>query len=321
VYVLVAGLVLFVFGWAPYWLGSRATYGRFHFPDKENAGLTPASFDLGFEELRFNSADGVPLSGWWVPVDHAKGSAVLIHGVNRSRIEMVKKLPFLHSHGWNALLFDLRNHGESGGSATTFGALEKGDAEAAVAVVRERSDVPVILWGVSLGAATAMLAAAEDPIVAGVVCDSSYRSLSDTVRHHLQLFRSFRWWLRIVPSWPVADEVLFWMGRKGGYDTDAVDIEAAARHLAGRPVLFVANTGDRRMPKEIAFDLEAAVGDTARVLVVPSESHGGAYRDGTPQYERAVAELLQAVAAPATLSQVTSGAGGAASKGIKEHNP
>jgi pimeloyl-ACP methyl ester carboxylesterase len=293
--LLAVGLLVFVFGWVPYFLGGLATTRRFVYNDRENAGLTPASFGLPFEEVSFQAGDGVPLKGWWVPAQPARGTVVLMHGLNRSRIEMVKKVPFLHARGWNALLFDLRHHGQSGGSVSSFGYFEKGDAHAAAALARSRSGGPVVLWGVSLGAATAALAAAEDPGVAGLICDSSYRSLRDTVAHHLALARSWRWWMRVVPSWPVGAEVLYWIGRRGGFDVDAVDVRGAAARLAGRPCLFVCNSGDRRMPAEIAFELRAAAGDRARVLVVPGKSHGGAYRDATAAYERAVAQVLDEV--------------------------
>jgi uncharacterized protein len=290
------GFVFFAFGWAPYFLAGIATTRRFQFPDRENGGLSPASFQLASEDVSFRSSDGAELAGWWVPVPAAKGTVVMLHGLNRSRIEMVRRAPFVHAAGWNALLLDLRHHGASGGDTTTFGAKEKEDVKAAVRVARERSPGPVVLWGVSLGAASVVLAAADDPTVAGVICDSSYRSLADTVRHHLQLFRGFRWWLRIVPRWPLADLTIFWIGRRGGFDPAVVDVRAAAARLAGRPVLFVANSEDRRMPKEIAFDLQAAVGSGAEVLIVPGRSHGGAWRDGTAAYQAAAAELLDAAA-------------------------
>ncbi|HZM49106.1 MAG TPA: alpha/beta fold hydrolase [Vicinamibacteria bacterium] len=295
--VLVAALAIFIFGWAPYWLAGLATIRRFTYNDKENAGLTPKSFELPYEDVSFNAPDGVTLKGWWVPAPEARGTVVLVHGLNRSRIEMVKKVPFLHKQGWNALLFDLRHHGESGGSASSFGFFEKQDVHAATAFARTRAQGPVVLWGVSLGGASATLAAAEDPGVAALVCDSSYRSLRDTVSHHLRLFRGFRWWLRIVPNWPVANEVVYWIGRRARFDPDAVDVRGAAAHLAPRPCLFVCNSGDRRMPSEIAFELKAAAGPQAHVLVVPGTSHGGAYRDGTAAYETAVTELLGAAAA------------------------
>jgi len=43
--------VLVTFVVAPYWLGGMAATRRFQFPDKENADLTPASFQLAFEDL------------------------------------------------------------------------------------------------------------------------------------------------------------------------------------------------------------------------------------------------------------------------------
>jgi dienelactone hydrolase len=218
----------------------------------------------------------------------------MVHGLNRSRIEMVRRVPFVLAAGWNALLLDLRHHGASAGDTTTFGAKEREDVKAAVRLARERSPGPVVLWGVSLGGASVVFAAADDPTVAGVICDSSYRSLADTVHHHLQLFRRWRWWLRIVPRWPLADLTIYWIGRRGGFDPDVVDVQAAAARLAGRPALFVANSEDRRMPKEIAFDLQAAVGAGAELLVVPGKSHGGAWRDGTAAYEAAAAALLDA---------------------------
>jgi pimeloyl-ACP methyl ester carboxylesterase len=297
--VLGLGVVVFVFGYAPFMLAGMATTRRFQFADRENAGLTPASFQLAFEDVAFKAADGVGLKGWWVPAPQPRGTVVLVHGLNRSRIEMVRKVPFLNHAGWNALLFDLRHHGESGGTASTFGDRERLDVQAAKAYAGSRSGGPIVFWGISLGGAAAPRAAAEDPGVAGLVCDSTYRSLRDTVAHHMSLLRGWRWWLRIVPPWPVASEVVWWMGRRGDFNPDAVDLVRAAAHLGGRPALFVCNSGDRRMPPEIAFELKAAAGESARVLVVPGNTHGGAWRDGTAAYEKAVGDLLQeAVAGP-----------------------
>jgi pimeloyl-ACP methyl ester carboxylesterase len=289
-----AAVLLFVFGWVPYFFGGLATTRRFQFPDRENGGLTPASFELAFEEVSFRSRDGVALAGWWVPAAEPEGTVVMVHGLNRNRVEMVKKLPFVHERGWNALLLDLRHHGESGGEATTFGVHEKEDVRAAADLARERSAGPLVLWGVSLGGASVVLAAADDPLVAGIICDSSFRNLRDTVAHHIRLFRGWRWWLRVVPAWPVTDEVLFWMGRKGGFDTKAADVLGAAARLGDRPALFVANSEDRRMPQEIAFELAAAAGPAAEVLIVPGRSHGGAWRDGKAAYETAAAAILEA---------------------------
>jgi pimeloyl-ACP methyl ester carboxylesterase len=297
--VVLAGLfAVLAFGVLPYWLAGRVVFRPFHYDDKENAGLTPGSFQLPFEDVSFRTGDGVTLKGWWVPAPDARGSVVLVHGLNRSRIEMVKKVPFLHQQGWNALLFDLRHHGDSGGAISGLGYFEKNDVKAAVAEARARSGGPVVVWGVSLGGASSVLAAADDPGVAGVVADSSFRSLRDTVVHHANLFHGATWWTRLVPVWPTAQEIVYWIGQRGGFDPDTVDVKAAAARLTGRPVLFVCNSGDRRMPQDVAFDLKQAVGPTASVLVVPGTSHGGAWREGTAAYETAVTHVLESAAAP-----------------------
>ena len=151
---VIAGVLVlgFVFGWVPYFLVSLFAFRGFKMTDKENAGLTPASFKLAYEDVSFQAKDGVPLSGWWVPAHSPRGTVVLVHGLNRSRIEMVGKVPFLHEQGWNALLFDLRFHGESGGKMRSLGFFEREDVHAAIDLARQRSPGPVVLWGVSVGA-------------------------------------------------------------------------------------------------------------------------------------------------------------------------
>jgi hypothetical protein len=291
-----AGLFLFlVLVVAPWWLVSRLVRGRFVYPDRENAGLTPASFQLAFDDVSFTASDGVSLQGWWVPAAPARGSVVLVHGLNRSRIEMIRKVPFLHARGWNALLYDSRHHGRSGGDRSSFGWFERHDVRAAVAEAGRRSPGPVVVWGISMGAAGTILAAAEDPAIAGVVADSSYRNLEDTVRHHLGAVGRMRPWLRVVPTGLLAAESLFWIRRIAGFDTGDADIVKAAGRLGGRPALFVANAGDWRMPSEIAFELKAAAGDRARVLVAPGKKHAGAFKEATAAYESAVAEVLDDV--------------------------
>ena len=64
----------------------------------------------------------------------------------------------------NVLLFDFRGHGESDGHTVRFGAGERRDVLAAVAYLRERRPGQarqVVGLGVSMGAATLTLAAAE----------------------------------------------------------------------------------------------------------------------------------------------------------------
>jgi uncharacterized protein len=303
---VVAVLIVLIFGVLPFWLTGQFMSAR-HASKDPDAAATPATYGLAFEDVDFTSSDGIALSGWWVPAAGARGSAVLVHGANRSRAEMIGKVPFLHDLGLNVLLFDERHHGRSGGELSTFGYQERLDVRAAVAEVRRRAPGPVIAWGISLGAVAVLLDAADDPGISAVISDAAYRNLRDTVHHHATLLGTWKPWLRVIPSAPLADAALFWVRRRGGFDPAVVDVEGAASRLAARPALFVCNAGDKRMPMEIAFALKQAAGERARVLVVPGHSHGGSYREATSAYQHAVVSLVNEVLAGAPGSSRTGG--------------
>lgn len=300
--VLFLSAAFFVFGFVPYFLVDRVVMRGFTLPDRENAEYMKTGFTVPREDITLTSGDGVPISGWWIPADNPRGTVVLVHGLNRTRIEMAKKVEPLHAWGFNCILIDLRHHGASGPHPTTFGLTEQRDVRAAVDFALSKFDGPVVLWGVSLGGATVTLEAAGDPRVKGLITDSAYDSLPNTVRHHLSLARGFRFRgirvLKVVPQWPTASIVLFWMKQRGGFDAEAVDILAAAAKMTDRPTLFVANRGDARIPYEIAVEMSRLAGPKSSLLLTESRSHGGAWRDAREPYEAAVKTLLDQAAPP-----------------------
>jgi uncharacterized protein len=301
---MAAGLaaVVFLFGIVPYTLGGIATRRRFSLPDRENSEYVKTSFRVPREDVQFTTKDGVTISGWWVEAPNPRGSVILVHGLNRTRIEMAKRVEPLRAWGFNCLLIDLRHHGSSGGEGTTFGIKEKLDVQAAIDFAQAKSAGPIAVWGVSMGGATVILAAADDPRAAGIIADSSYDSLPNTVRHHLRLFRGFRLYgipaLKLVPQWPTSDLVLFWIKQRGAFDPGDVDVTGAAAKLNGRPSLFVANRGDARIPFAITEEMTRLAGPKSRMLITESKSHGGAWRDARESYEAAVRKLLDEVAPP-----------------------
>ncbi len=300
--LLLFALLFFVFGYVPWFLVDRVVIKGFNLPDRENSEYVKTAFTVPREDIVLTASDSVKVSGWWIPVEHPRGTVVLVHGLNRTRIEMAKKVEPLHAWGFNCILIDLRHHGASGNHPTTFGLTEQLDVRAAVDFALTKFDGPVILWGVSLGGATVTLEAADDPRVKGLITDSSYDSLPNTVRHHLSLARGFRIRgvpiLKLVPQWPTASIVLFWMKQRGAFDPEAVDVLAAAAKMQGRPSLFVANSGDVRIPHEIAAEMARLAGAKSQMLLTSSKSHGGAWRDAREPYEAAVKKLLDEVAPP-----------------------
>jgi uncharacterized protein len=288
--VLIAG---FFFIYVPWFFTSIVTHRQYHFPDP-NDGKTPKSFNLDFSWIDFTSSDGIPLKGWYVPADGAAhGTIIYVHGLNRTRVEMLPHAVFGHSLGYNGVLFDLRHQGASGGTITTLGYQERLDVEAAVryALDQEHAARPVVVWGVSMGAAAALMAASESQDVSAVISDSSFDSMIGTMRHHLHLFIH-------LPGFPIADEVAYWTAARGHFHAADFDVVKAVERMGRRPVLFVAVSGDRRMPPSIAqtlYDHDAS--PHKQIVVLPGRRHGEGFNQATDLYEKAVTDFLAAVQA------------------------
>jgi alpha-beta hydrolase superfamily lysophospholipase len=299
-YVVASLLVIFLFGVVPWFLTNIITTAQFHFRDPDD-GKTPQSYGMEFHPVEFHSSDGILLKGWYIPASgEARGTIIYCHGLNRTRIEMLPMAVFAHSLGYNGLLLDLRHQGESEGAVKSLGYWERLDAEAAVhyALTEEKAARPVILWGVSMGAATALLAAADSPDVAAVISDSSFLNYTDVIRHHYYLFRGFVRWFPPLPSFPIADEVIHWSAWRANFDPVDFDLEKAVMRIGDRPVLFVAVEGDRRMPPSIAQKLYAdAQSPLKELVVVPGTRHGEGFKSGNQQYEGAVTHFLASLPA------------------------
>ncbi len=303
---MLAALVVVLFlTLVPWFFTSIVTTSRFHFPDP-NDGKTPKSFGLDFRWVEFPSEDGILLKGWYIPArGEARGTIIYCHGHNRTRVEMLPEAVFAHSLGYNGLLFDLRHQGLSEGEVTTVGYRERFDALGAVeyALKQGKAARPIILWGVSMGAAAALMAAADSTDVAAVISDSTFLSFRDVVEHHWRLF--FR-----LPSFPVADEIIYWTAHRGDFRPADFDLRRAVGRIGTRPILFVAVEGDRRMPPSIARALYALSASGQKDLVIlPGRRHGEGFKQANEQYERAVTAFLARIPRHSTGQEVQHGTG------------
>lgn len=303
----VLGIVLIIFfvffyGVVPWFLTGIVTTNRFHFRDP-NDGKTPKDFGMDYHPVEFHSSDNILLKGWYAPASGpAKGTIIYCHGQNRTRIEMLPYAAFAHTLGYNGLLFDLRHQGESGGKVGSVGYWERLDAEAAVrfALSDEKAARPIILWGVSMGAAAGLMAAADSPDVAAVISDSTFLNFSDLIRHHYELFlgiiRRRWWWFPPLPVFPLADEVLYWSAWRAHFSPSDFDLEKAVRKINPRPVLFIAVQGDPRMPPEYAKTLFAdATSPLKKLVVLGGSRHGEGFKFANKQYEEAVTQFLNSL--------------------------
>jgi hypothetical protein len=164
------------------------------FPDSAVTG-TPAAAGLPFERVVFTAADGVRLTGWYLPAPGAAVTVLFCHG-NGGNIGYLLETAKLYTRlGHNLFLFDYRGYGESEGSPDEEGLYR--DAEAAWQyLVRSRGVPPasMVVHGRSLGGAVAAWLARRH-VPDALILESSFTSLGDVAASAYPLL-PVRWMLR-----------------------------------------------------------------------------------------------------------------------------
>ena len=220
----------------------------FPFPD------VPPPADVGLratEDVRFSTADGITLHGWFVRSDRspARATILVFNGNAGNRAYRAALAQALQTLGFHVLLFDYRGFGENAGTPTEEGL--KADARAAREYVLRRADVDaarLVYFGESLGTGVAVALAAEHSPSA-LILRSPFTSMTDVGRRH-------------YPLLPVS---LLLRDRYAS-------IEAIGR--VSCPVLVIAGDRDGIIPVEQSRRLyEAVPGSAKSLLIVPGADH------------------------------------------------
>ncbi len=199
---------------------------------------TPKDLGFDYEDVSFETEDGLKLSGWWVPNGSDK-TVIPLHGYTASRwyeLYMKPTVEFLLKEGYNVFVFDFRAHGKSEGNYTTVGDKEIADVRAAVRWLRENRPEEakrIGLVGFSMGAMLTIRSLAEINGVCCGVADSPPMHLDKTGARGLKYFAKLPEWLYVFVN-PFTK--LF----SGGKEVHPIEYADSVR----KPLLLIAGEKD-----------------------------------------------------------------------------
>ena len=236
---------------------------RFYFysPDKISYA-SPEEHGLSYEEVRFASADGTVLYGWFVPaLGKRHGTIAYFHGNTKNISGHLRYVEWLPRHGYDVFLFDYRGYGRSGGSPTPRGVHE--DCVAALAHLRTRSDVDqerIVIFGQSLGGNYALSALADMPRkgIRAILVEGAFASHREIALDKLApyaLSETMRNWL--------VDLLI----------DDAFDAVTALQHIDDVPVLLIHGSDDEVVPYRHAVLLLSAAAGPHSLWTIPNGRH------------------------------------------------
>lgn len=243
-------------------------------PRRTLPSLRPADLGLSVEDVRIPGPRG-SLAAWYLP---ARNGCTLIccHGIHDNRGQWLDQVARLHGRsGYGAVLFDFSGHGESDGRLVTYGARETLDVAAVLAYLQERGDVDMTrigILGYSLGAITAILAAADIPELECVVVESGFADV------HRDLGVLFRRYLGL-PSFPFANLIVFFAELMSGVRLAEIRPARVIGRISPRAVLIIADLKDELANEPYDGEhLYAAAGEPKQLWQVADAHHVRAFQ-------------------------------------------
>ena len=243
------------------------------------------------EEIRIESFDGTQLFGRYYHFRDNAPIQILVHGY---RSHAFRDCSGGHSLsrkiGYNALVIDQRAQGNSGGHTITFGIKERKDCLCWIQYLCDRfgSNTPIILSGLSMGAATVLMTTELDlpENVVCVIADSPY-SAPISIIEKVAKDQHYPVWL--CRPFAYLGAMLF-----GGFSLGSCTAKEAVQK-AQIPILLLHGEDDRLVPCSMSLEIAACCASKVQVATFPHAGHGLCYITDPQRYEQTVCRFLNSV--------------------------
>ena len=248
----------------------------------------PSAVNLVFENITLPTADGLRLSAWFIPGRAGAGGILLLHGHGATRREGLRYARVLHERGFHLLMPDLRGTGQSAPSPVTMGFRERRDVHASIDYLLTDRKLPAAaIMGFSMGAATSIMAMAEDRRIQAGVFEAGFSQLDRVLGD--RAWHDYR-----IPRFPLVPAVRRLIELRANMSTiDPTPISAISR-IAPRPIFILHGRKDFIVQHHEGEALFAAAGEPKRF-----RSHNGghtrAWQSDTEYLKRELPQFFASV--------------------------
>lgn len=256
-------------------------------------------FGIVAESLKLITEDELSIVAWKVEADNPKAIVILLSGIqNPSVTAFWGYSKMLMDHGYSSLLIEMRAHGDSEGNRVSLGMDEYLDVKAGVEYIKgdtKHEDVPIIVWGTSMGGTTAINAIGEIDEIDGLISCSAYSSWPDVFCDNMVNMG--------MPSFIAAIEkpfVSLYLGIAYGFDKLDINPLSEIQKLNGRPAFIAHSKEDSQVPYA-SFEriIEKAKDQNIEIFVREGDEHFIIYEEHfenpieDKEFSTAVLEFLE----------------------------
>lgn len=245
--------------------------------------------EITAEDVFINSFDGLKLHGRYYHVKDGAPLDIQFHGYNGNAMrDFCGGNKISRESGHNSLLIDQRAHGMSRGKTISFGINERKDCLSWVryAVERFGEDTEIVLSGVSMGAATVLMASdlGLPKNVKAIVADCGYSSPKAIIN-------------KVMRDSGLPDKLMYpfvWLGAMvfGKFNlTESSAVLAVSE--SDVPILIIHGGADDFVPCYMAEEIYKACRSEKKLLIVPGAGHGMSYLVDKDLYEKTVKDFIK----------------------------
>lgn len=244
--------------------------------------------DMDYEDWYMESRDNLRLHAY--ALKNPKPSKVWIigvHGYMGNGLDMARCAKVYYDAGFNMLMPDLRGHGDSEGDYVGMGWPDRLDLIDWVNVLIEKDpDIQVVLYGVSMGGATVMMASGESlpTQVKAIIEDCGYSSAWEEFSYILaEVFE-------VAPQPALFAANIVTRALAGYWISEASSVKQVARSTT--PILFIHGEEDTFVPFFMLDKVYEAANCQKEKLVVKGAGHAASAEMEPELYTKTVTDFL-----------------------------
>ncbi|WP_297817305.1 alpha/beta hydrolase [uncultured Lactobacillus sp.] len=243
------------------------------------------------QNIKMRSSDNkYILDANYIAYPHSKKTVVILHGYMNTKDTMGPYSAMFHSLGYNVLMPDARAHGASQGKYIGYGWVEKSDVKKWLSLLAKKNpNDKIVIFGVSMGAATAMMTAGEKipHQVKAVVEDCGYSNVKDEIEHEAQDIYN----MPAFPRFPMV-EILSVINRiKVGYFLkDGSSVNQLKKNKL--PTLFIHGQKDTFVPTKMVYENYRANHSKKSLWIVKGAGHAKSFQTNPVDYQKHVDKFL-----------------------------
>lgn len=261
---------------------------------KKCAGISKSVNEMlarPFEPVTITSHDGLTLYARYYHVADNAPLQIQFHGYKSSAIlDFCGGSNLAKNMGHNALVVDQRSHGKSGGNCITMGIKERIDCMTWIQYALDRfgKDTKIILAGLSMGAATVLMATDQElpKNVLGIIADCPFSSPKEIIQKVCKD-------MHFLPA-PIYPFIKLGARMFGHFDLEECSAVSSVRH-AQIPILLIHGEADRFVPCNMSRKIAKACASPVTFVTIAGAGHGLCYPVSPTQYENATITFINKI--------------------------